>query len=40
MPGWRQVEALGFVDREGVRATMARSTAGLVLFPEPNHIDA
>ena len=40
-PGWRQVEALGFVDREGVRATMARSTAGLVLFhPEPNHIDA
>ena len=39
--GWRQVETLGFVDREGVRATMARSMAGMVLFyPEPNHIDA
>ena len=41
MPGWRQVDALGFVDREDVRATMARSMAGMVLFhPEPNHIDA
>ena len=41
MPGWRQVDALGFVDREDVRATMARSMGGLVLFhPEPNHIDA
>ena len=40
-PGWRQVEALGFVDREGVRTMMARSMAGMVLFhPEPNHIDA
>ena len=39
--GWRHVDALGFVDREGVRATMARSMAGMVLFhPEPNHIDA
>ena len=39
--GWRQVDALGFVDREGVRATMACSMAGIVLFhPEPNHIDA
>jgi glycosyltransferase involved in cell wall biosynthesis len=35
------VDALGFVDRESVRATMARSMAGMVLFhPEPNHIDA
>ncbi len=41
IPGWRQVEALGFVNREGVRATAARSIAGLVLFhPEPNHINA
>ena len=41
MSGWRQVGALGFVDRDGVRTTMARSMAGLVLFhPEPNHIDA
>jgi len=41
MPGWRQVEALGFVDRDGVRTTMTCSMAGLVLFhPEPNHIDA
>jgi glycosyltransferase involved in cell wall biosynthesis len=41
MLGWRQVEALGFVERDGVRATMARSMGGLVLFhPEPNHISA
>jgi len=41
MPGWLNVEALGFVDREGVRAMIARSIAGMVLFhPEPNHIDA
>ena len=39
--GWRQVDALGFVDREAVRAMVARSMAGLVVFhPEPNHIDA
>lgn len=41
MPGWRQVDALGFVDRDDVRATMARSMAGLALFhPEPNNINA
>jgi len=41
MLGWRQVETLGFIDREGVKATMARSMAGMVIFyPEPNHIDA
>jgi len=41
MSGWRQVEALGFIDRDGVRATMARSMAGVVVFhPEPNHINA
>ncbi len=39
--GWRHVDALGFVDREGVSATMARSIAGMVLFhPEPNHVAA
>jgi glycosyltransferase involved in cell wall biosynthesis len=41
LPGWRQVEALGFVGREGVRAAMARSVAGLVLLhPTINYIDA
>jgi len=41
LPGWRQVEALGFVDRDGVKAATSRSRTGLVLFhPEPNHIDA
>lgn len=41
LPGWRHVETLGHVGREGVRATMARSVAGLVLFhPLPNHFEA
>ena len=41
LPGWRRVDALGFVDRSGVRDVMARSMAGLVSFlPVPNHIDA
>jgi len=41
IPGWRQVEALGFVDREGVRAAISRSMAGLVvLHPTINYIDA
>ena len=41
LPGWRQVEALGFVDRAGVRATVARSLGGLVLLhPTINYIDA
>ena len=40
-PGWRQMEALGFVDRDGVRATIGRSMAGLVvLHPTINYIDA
>ena len=39
--GWKKVEALGFVYRNGVRDAMSRSIAGLVLFhPEPNHIDS
>lgn len=38
---WKQVETLGHIDREGVKATMARSMVGMVIFhPEPNHIDA
>lgn len=41
MPSWRQVDALGFVNRECVRVTMTCSMGGAVLFhPEPNHIDA
>lgn len=41
LPGWRQVEALGFVGREGVRAIMAGAVAGLVLLhPTINYIDA
>jgi len=41
MPGWRYVEALGFIDRSGVQDVTARSMGGLVLFhPEPNHINA
>ena len=39
--GWQHVDTLGFVDRNGVKAAMACSMAGVVLFhPEPNHIDA
>jgi glycosyltransferase involved in cell wall biosynthesis len=41
LPGWHQVNELGFVDRDGVRAVLGRSIAGLVTFhPLPNHIDA
>ena len=41
MPGWRQVEALGFVDRAGVKAAISRSMGGLVvLHPTINYIDA
>lgn len=39
--GWSDVNALGFLDRHGVRDVMARSVAGVVTFaPLPNHIDA
>jgi len=35
------VEALGFVNRAGVKTVATRSMGGLVLFhPEPNHINA
>ena len=41
MPGWRYVEALGFVDRSSVQNVTARSMGGLILYhPEPNHIEA
>lgn len=41
LPGWRHVDAIGFVNRKGVRATLARSMAGLVLLhPIINYIDA
>lgn len=40
-PGWSRVDALGFLDREGVRDVLQRAVAGLVTFlPMPNHIDA
>ena len=40
-PGWQRVDALGFVDRSGVRDLLARSMAGLVtLQPVINYIDA
>jgi len=41
LSGWQQVEALGFVNRAGVKTVATRSMGGLVLFhPEPNHINA
>lgn len=39
--GWQKVQMLGFLDREGVKAVLARSVAGLVtLHPTPNYRDA
>ena len=41
MPGWQQVNELGFVDRLGVRDVLGRSMAGLVtLRPVINYFDA
>ena len=41
LPGWERVDALGFVDRSGVREVLGRSMAGLVtLHPVINYIDA
>ncbi len=41
MPSWQNVNAMGFLDRAGVRDVMARSVAGVVTFaPLPNHVDA
>jgi glycosyltransferase involved in cell wall biosynthesis len=40
-PGWRRVNAHGFLDRHGVREVMKRSLAGIVSFhPLPNHLDS
>lgn len=39
--GWQQVDALGWLDRAGVRAALQRSVGGLVtLYPIINYIDA
>ncbi|OOE40906.1 glycosyl transferase [Salinivibrio kushneri] len=39
--GWQRVNALGFVNREGVCDILSRCVGGLVTFlPSPNHIDA
>lgn len=41
LPGWRQVDSLGFCDRGGVRQVLARSCAGMVtLAPLPNHVES
>ena len=41
LPGWQHVNALGFLDRAGVRDVLGRSMAGLVtLHPVINYIDA
>jgi glycosyltransferase involved in cell wall biosynthesis len=40
-PGWRRVNACGFLDRDGVREVLKRSLAGVVTFhPLPNHVDS
>lgn len=39
--GWRRVDELGFLDRDGVRGVLGRSFAGLVtLHPIVNYLDA
>lgn len=41
LPGWSRVEYLGWVDRDGIRAALGRSFAGLcTLYPVPNHLNA
>jgi glycosyltransferase involved in cell wall biosynthesis len=40
-PGWSRVNEHGFLDRQGVRAILERSVAGIVTFhPLPNHLDS
>lgn len=40
-PGWRNVDALGFLGRAKVKDVLSQSVAGLVTFlPSPNHTDA
>ena len=41
MPGWKQVEYLGWVERDGIRNALERSFAGLcTLYLTPNHLTA
>lgn len=41
MPGWAQVDELGFLDRANVRDVLSRSMAGLVtLHPTPAYLDS
>jgi glycosyltransferase involved in cell wall biosynthesis len=41
LPGWARVNALGFLDRDGVRQVLSRSLVGLVLLrPVINYLDA
>jgi len=41
LPGWAQVEELGFLDREAVRQLLHRAQAGMVLFhPLGNHVES
>jgi glycosyltransferase involved in cell wall biosynthesis len=41
MDGWRNVEDMGFLNREDVARTLSKSVAGLVLFhEEPNHVNS
>ncbi|QPM67310.1 glycosyltransferase family 4 protein [Atribacter laminatus] len=41
MPGWNQVEYLGWLNRTQVGDTLAKARVGMVLFhPAPNHINA
>jgi glycosyltransferase involved in cell wall biosynthesis len=40
-PGWNKVNALGVLDRPGVREVLGRSVAGVVtLYPVSNYLDA
>lgn len=40
-PAWKQVDFLGFLDREGIAEVLRRARAGLVtLHPAPNYLDA
>lgn len=41
LPGWPQVEELGFVNREQVRQLLQKTQAGMVLFhPLGNHVES
>lgn len=41
LPGWRRIDALGQLNRQGVAGLLARSMVGLVtLAPIANHLDA